>query len=149
MNAIFLLSCLVILRFGVCDKRRAPALAAMAVGVGFVLLFPMQGDWSYIQHATVELSILITLINTRSPWYYLSLMALAFISHLTMLYSYNYNPTLFYFFNPIYKLILPCIYTLFLMIATKTEGALFSWWPPKSKKRARWTAKELHDEPRA
>lgn len=143
MNIIFFLSCLIIL-LGACDSRRRPVLVSMLIGIGFVLLSPLSGQWSYIQHMAVELSIIISLYATRSPWYYKALMISAFLLHLIGLITFK-TGWLFYEFQPLYRLIMPCIYTLFLILTTKTEGALFSWWPPIEKKRKRWVAKERHN----
>lgn len=143
MNIVFFLSSLVIF-MGLCDKRRRPVLASMALGIAFVLIMPLSGQWSYIQHMTVELSILISLHLTKSPKYYKALIISAFLFHLAALITYK-TGFLFYEFQPLYRLTTPSIYTLFLILTTKTEGALFSWWPPLSKRKDRWVAKERHD----
>lgn len=143
MNLIFFVCCLIIL-LGACDKRRRPVLASMLIGIGFVIMMPLSGQWSYIQHMAVELSIITSLYLTQSPRYYKALMISAFLLHLAALITYK-TGYLFHEFQPLYRLIMPCIYTLFLILTTKTEGALFSWWPPLNKKKDRWMAKERHN----
>lgn len=141
MNSVFLAACLLV--FLACDSRRRGTVATMALGLAFVVFMPASGILAYWQHIAIELSILISLYINKSPRLYKALFFVALFTHIYYYTNYGALPVP-QDAHTTYTLILSVIYTLFLIILTKAECGLFSWWPPTRKKRkARWLAKEM------